>query len=317
MAATTVVMLAVACDAASTREPSTQSGGGAASPAGTGGSGGEVATGGDGPATSSSSGAAAGSGGVMTAASGGAGGSGGIGGAPSDCNPPCGAGWTCCDSQCVNAANDILNCGTCGNECTQQNPFCDQGTCEDAPCKGAACTINAFCCDTNCCDLSQLCCVVPAGPVGPPQCTDPVDGTCPPGNPGAICAHPDTPVATPSGDRAISSLRAGDLVYSVDQGAIVAVPISRVSHRAVRDHVVVRVHLDTGAVLSISPPHPTADGRSFAELRPGDELMGVTVLFVERVAYDAPFTHDILPRSETGSYFAGGALIGSSLAHSR
>ncbi len=250
----------------------------------------------------------------MTTASGGGGGAGGRSG---DCNPPCGTGLLCCAGKCVNAANDILNCGSCGNTCAQQHPFCDQGTCEDAPCKGAACTVNAFCCGTNCCGLNQLCCVVPVGPVGPPQCTDPVDGTCPPGNPGGICAHPDTPVATPLGERAINSLRVGDLVYSVDRGAITAVPIVSVIQRPVSDHVVVRAQLDTGAVLSISPLHPTADGRSFAELKPGDDLMGATVLRVERVAYDAPFTHDILPRSETGSYFAGGALIGSSLAPSR
>jgi hypothetical protein len=43
-----------------------------------------------------------------------------------------------------------------------------------------------------------------------------------------ICAAPDTPIATPQGERSIAELRVGDLVYSVDNDAIVAVPIARV-----------------------------------------------------------------------------------------
>jgi hypothetical protein len=35
---------------------------------------------------------------------------------------------------------------------------------------------------------------------------------------------------------------------------------------------------------------------------------------VETVAYDPTHTHDILPASDSGAYFAGGALVGSTLA---
>jgi hypothetical protein len=41
--------------------------------------------------------------------------------------------------------------------------------------------------------------------------------------PGGICASPDTPIATPDGDKPIASLHAGDLVYSVDHRVVRAV----------------------------------------------------------------------------------------------
>ena len=147
-----------------------------------------------------------------------------------------------------------------------------------------------------------------------PACTPPTaEGTCPKGCLLCVCASPDTPIATPSGDRPIAELVAGDLVYSQSGEAIVVVPLLRVNRVPAKDHVVVRVTLDSGAVLEISPRHPTADGKTFADLRPGDRLDGARVLGVERIPYAHPFTHDILPASSTGTYFAGGALIGSTL----
>jgi hypothetical protein len=66
-------------------------------------------------------------------------------------------------------------------------------------------------------------------------------------------------------------------------------------------------------VLRISPRHPTADGRWFADLAPGDHLGEVAVLAVRVVPYDMEETFDILPASTTGHYFAAGALVGSTL----
>jgi hypothetical protein len=128
-----------------------------------------------------------------------------------------------------------------------------------------------------------------------------------------VCASPDTPIATPDGERPIVELAVGDLVYSVENDAVVAVPIARVNRAPVRDHHVVRVQLATGAVLEISPRHPTADGRTFGDLRAGDQLDQKVIVSVELVRYDHPFTYDIRPASETHTYFAGGALIGTTL----
>ena len=130
-----------------------------------------------------------------------------------------------------------------------------------------------------------------------------------------ICASPETPIATPQGERAIAELRAGDLVYSVDNDAIRAVPLLRASSTRVAEHHVVRVLLAGGALLEMSPGHPTADGRVFADLLRGGQLDGDhAVLAAEIVPYEYQRTYDILPASSTGTYFAAGALVGSTLA---
>jgi hypothetical protein len=144
-----------------------------------------------------------------------------------------------------------------------------------------------------------------------------VNGTCPFAAcaPFCVCASPDTAIATPSGSRAIASLDVGDLVYSIDRGRLATVPIVRINRSAVSNHVVRRVTLVTGGVLEISGGHPTADGRLFEGLRAGDALDGVAIESVSIVPYEHPYTYDILPASDTGSYFAGGVLIGSTLAN--
>jgi hypothetical protein len=127
------------------------------------------------------------------------------------------------------------------------------------------------------------------------------------------CAAPDTPIATPDGERAIASLRPGDLVLSVDGGRLVPVPILRTGRVRQVDHHVVEVWLDNGARLEISEGHPTADGRTFADLAPGERLGGARVVAVRSIPYRHAYTHDILPASDSGTYLAGGALIGSTL----
>jgi hypothetical protein len=112
----------------------------------------------------------------------------------------------------------------------------------------------------------------------------------------------------------IASLHEGDLVYSVDHGVVRAVPIREVARREVHNHHVVQVTLTNGVKLAISAPHPTADGRTFGQLRAGDWLDGLRVVRTESVPYAYSFTYDILPDSSTGTYVAGGALIGSTLA---
>lgn len=132
---------------------------------------------------------------------------------------------------------------------------------------------------------------------------------------GVRCAAPTTMIATPSGERPISELVVGDLVYTADSSMLVAVPLAAV-HRSPVDgeHRVVRVTLETGRVLEISPGHPTADGRFFGDLHAGDFLDGARVLSAELELYPYDATYDILPSSDTATYVAGGVLIGSTLA---
>jgi hypothetical protein len=130
---------------------------------------------------------------------------------------------------------------------------------------------------------------------------------------GGVCASPDTPIATPDGYRPIATLAVGDLVYSEEGGSLVAVPLRRVTRRAVERHYVVEITTRKGARLEISAPHPTADGRTFADLRVGDLLDGDVIISRELVPYPHRFTHDILPASGSGTYVADGVLIGSTL----
>jgi hypothetical protein len=105
------------------------------------------------------------------------------------------------------------------------------------------------------------------------------------------------------------------LVYSVDGAGVIVVPILRVGSTPVVHHQVVRVELASGSVLEISAGHPTADGRTFAALLAGGQLdVNHAVVSAELVPYLHPRTYDILPNSSSGAYFAGGALIGSTLA---
>ena len=130
---------------------------------------------------------------------------------------------------------------------------------------------------------------------------------------GAVCASPDTLIDTPDGERPIAELEVGDLVYTMHEGALVARPLIQITRMPVVDHAVVRAELESGRTLEISGPHPTADGRPFSALAPGDLLDGTLIVAVQTVAYEHPYTHDILPNSDTGTYVAGGVLIGSTL----
>lgn len=100
----------------------------------------------------------------------------------------------------------------------------------------------------------------------------------------------------------------------MDHGQVRAVRILRTQRTPVSQHRVIRLSLAGGQVLEVSGSHPTADGRRFETLRVGDRLDGIQVEAVRTVAYPHEATYDILPDSDTGTYFASGVLIGSTLS---
>lgn len=255
-------------------------------------------------------GGSAGSGGIA-----GAGGSGGSAGA-GECSTCGNRGLTCCGEACRNLANDPQNCGVCGNVCPTSAALCASGNCVAPTCATDSCASDSVCCGRSCCGAGQLCCQRSGGPspIGNSgDCADPVDGTCPVGCPLCICAAPDTPIATPSGDIAIAALRIGDLIYSQGPRGIVVAPVLRINRAPVSHHTMVRIALANGATLELSPRHPTADGRLIGDLVAGEDIDGVKILDVERVPYAQPYTYDILADTASGAYFAAGVSIGSTL----
>jgi hypothetical protein len=237
------------------------------------------------------------------------------------------------------ACGGYAPCGgkSCGDSCTVCEPGdtdCSE-TAEVKACTGGGDCISAAlvdCVAPDPCDLGsdtcaagQTCCAVGrCGPVvtdqGVCEPADPSSGNCMPcaceSQPGGcpICNSPDTPIATPLGDRPIAELREGDLVLSLHRGALVAVPVIATRQALVHDHAVVRVALDNGSTIEVSGSHPTAQGIRLDTLAPGDAIGDVRVLAVELIPYAHDRTYDILPASDSGSYLAGGALLGSTLA---
>ena len=130
-----------------------------------------------------------------------------------------------------------------------------------------------------------------------------------------ICLALGTRIATPSGQRAVQDLRVGDVVWTIDAtGRRTAAPLMALGSTPVpATHQVVRLALDDGRVVFVSPGHPTADGRHVGELAAGDSLDGARVASAERVAYTGGATYDILPAGATGAYWANGVLLGSTL----
>ena len=130
-----------------------------------------------------------------------------------------------------------------------------------------------------------------------------------------ICLALGTRIGTPDGEIAVQDLRAGDVVWTVDtNGVRVSAPLVAVGNTPVpATHIVVRVALDDGRLVYVSPGHPTADGRHIGELAAGDTLDGARIASVDRVSYAGGATYDILPAGATGAYWANGVLLGSTL----
>ncbi len=131
-----------------------------------------------------------------------------------------------------------------------------------------------------------------------------------------ICLARGTLIATPDGDVPVEDLRAGMTVWTTAaNGRRVEGTVLRVGSAAVpKTHEVVRLVLDDGRTVTVSPGHPLADGRPVGDLRPGDLVDGGWVVSADLVRYGQPTTYDLLPSGDTGTYFANGILLGSTLA---
>jgi hypothetical protein len=138
-------------------------------------------------------------------------------------------------------------------------------------------------------------------PSGPPPCP--------------ICLAAATLIATPSGAVRVTDVTPGMLVWTASpDGSRVAAPVLEVGSTPVpAGHLMVHLILADGRELLASPGHRTADGRPVGALAVGDPLDGSTVSVWELVPYAGDRTYDLLPAGPTGSYWADGIPLASTL----
>ncbi len=130
-----------------------------------------------------------------------------------------------------------------------------------------------------------------------------------------ICLAASTLIATPSGALRVVDIQPGMVVWTMSAGGTrVAAPVVEVASTPVpAGHLMVHLKLADGRELLASPGHRTADGRPLGALAVGDRLDGSTVTLWELVPYAGDRTYDLLPAGPTGTYWANGILLSTTL----
>lgn len=138
----------------------------------------------------------------------------------------------------------------------------------------------------------------------------PAYGCFPPDCPVPICLSPDTKIRTDGEQKRIADIKVGDIVLTDNKKPVKVIKVNKVE---VKNHKILKVLLNDATILEVSPNHPTADGRLFKDLKLGDVIDKRIVVENTPITYQYKYTHDILPDSETGNYYANGVLVGSTL----
>ena len=131
-----------------------------------------------------------------------------------------------------------------------------------------------------------------------------------------ICLAASTLIATPGGAVRVVDLAIGMLVWTTDRdGKRIAARVVEVGNTQVpASHMMVHLLLADGRELLASPGHRIADGRPLGSLAAGDRLDGSAIKLWELVPYAGDRTYDLLPAGATGTYWANGILLSSTLA---
>jgi hypothetical protein len=130
-----------------------------------------------------------------------------------------------------------------------------------------------------------------------------------------ICLPGHVRIATPEGGVPVRSVSVGMQIWTLGRHGdrVAGVVLETGTMKAPVGHEVARLTLADGRTLEASPGHPTADGRAVGDLGPGDRYDGSVVMSATLKPYVGA-TWDILVSGATGSYFANGVLLESSLA---
>jgi hypothetical protein len=131
-----------------------------------------------------------------------------------------------------------------------------------------------------------------------------------------ICLAAATLISTPTGSVRVTDIKAGMVVWTAGaDGERIAAQVLEVGSIVVpAGHQMVHLVLADGRALLSSPGHRTADGRQLGTLAAGDSLDGSTITTWELVPYAGDRTYDLLPAGETGTYWADGIQLASTLA---
>lgn len=130
-----------------------------------------------------------------------------------------------------------------------------------------------------------------------------------------ICLARGTLIATPVGPVPVEAVDVGMAVYTANtEGQRVAVTVVRIGTTRVSPrHRMLTIRLSDGRSVTASPNHPTAGDRPLSSLHAGDMLDGAVIISITSEPYQADRTYDLLPAGLTGTYWADGVLLGSTL----
>ena len=130
-----------------------------------------------------------------------------------------------------------------------------------------------------------------------------------------ICLAARTLISTPAGNVVVTSIRPGMVVWTMSaDGHRVAALVFEVGSTPVpAGHLMVHLTLADGRQLWASPGHRTGDGRALGSLEIGDVVDRSRVSGWELVPYAGDRTYDLLPEGLTGTYWADGILLSSTL----
>jgi hypothetical protein len=113
----------------------------------------------------------------------------------------------------------------------------------------------------------------------------------------------------------VTDIEPGLVVWTaMADGTRIAAPVLEVGSMQVpASHRMVHLVLADGRELLASPGHRTAGGRQLGSLATGESLDGSTIVRWELVPYSGERTYDLRPAGGTGTYWANGILLSSTL----